>query len=161
MKYFIKIFLFGVLVISLTSFGGTFSYVNDSDCSLGNSITVGVWGDQADYLEVNVPQSRVTDDQDMIDISLGNIGDEEIVIDRVQIGWNITESDSSNVIDIMVGGEPFFSGSVSHGEIIDGVDVAIGPENSFQALFLFVTPVSGPIDIYFIMADGSRKCILM
>lgn len=157
-----KTMLFGIFAIMLASHSGTYAYFTDTE-SAGHTITVGVWDSQADDLEVNVPQSRFADEgQDIIDIGLENIGDEEIAIDKIQILWNITESDSTNVMDIMICGESFFSGSVSHGEMIDGVDVVLDPErSSCQAMFLFGRPVSGPIDICFIMDDGSRKCILM
>jgi predicted ribosomally synthesized peptide with SipW-like signal peptide len=157
-----KAVLFVIVAITLVSFSGTYAYFTDTG-HVETTITVGVWDAQADYLAADAPQIRSADgSQDMIDISLKNIGAEEIVIDSIQIGWNITESDSSNVMDIMICGEPFYSGSVSHGEIIDGVDVTLGPEESpCQTMLLFGTPVSGPIDICFIMADGSRKCILM
>ncbi|MCM1987121.1 SipW-dependent-type signal peptide-containing protein [Methanococcoides seepicolus] len=158
-----KFIIFSILLLSLTSFGGTYSYLSDTERSMGNTITAGVWNTQVDFLEVDVSKAKLKgygDESKLFSIVLKNTGDEKITIDMMNVGWNLFNVDMTNITSIKVtGNNEIFSGCNLSGDRLECNDFTLNKESSSKVSFHFDGKVSGPFMINFIMEDGSNKSV--
>ncbi len=162
MNKIIRILLMGILLIQLVSLGSTYSYFTDTEYSIGNTFTAAVWDTQASFLEVNTSKTHLTgtgDQSKLHGTTIRNIGSENITVDMIQVDWNTTAG-MANVSEIKICGKVFFSGSNQSGEVIDGSDYVLEPQqNAVTINFKFDTSVSYPFTIKFIMSDGASKTV--
>ncbi len=158
----IKILLLGILVIQFASLGSTYSYFTDTEYSIGNIFTAAVWDTQASFLEVNTSKTNLTgtgDQSKLHGTTIRNIGSENITVGMIQVDWNTTAG-MANVTEIKICGKVFFSGSNQSGEVIDGSDYVLEPQqNAVTINFKFDASVSYPFTIKFIMGDGASKTV--
>ena len=162
MNKIIRILLMGILLIQFVSLGSTYSYFSDTEYSVGNTFTAAVWDTQASFLEVNTSKTHLTgtgDQSKLHGTTIKNIGSEIITVDKIQVDWNTTAG-MANVTEIKICGKVFFSGSNHSGEVIDGSDYVLEPQqNAVTINFKFDASVSYPFTIKFILSDGASKTV--
>ena len=163
MNKIIKTLLMGILLIQFVSLGSTYSYFTDTEYSVGNTFTAAVWDTQASFLEVNTSKTHLTgtgDQSKLHGTTIRNIGSENITVDKIQVDWNTTQTGMANVTEIKIRGQVFFSGSNQSGQVIDGIDYVLEPQqNAVTTNFKFDASVSYPFTIKFIMGDGASKTV--
>ena len=168
MRAFNKMILFGVMLTPLiftgntfAGFTNTFAYFSDVEYSTGNTLTAAVWNTEADNLMVS--DSKLTGNGEKLHgITLDVSGTQSVTIDKIQIWWDISQSDSIHIIKIKLDGKEFFSGSKSAREVIDVTDYLLEAGSSAKLEFYFDSDVSdlAPFTINIIMGDGSVKSFL-
>lgn len=129
MNNIIKTLLVSMIALSLchTMIGFTFPQFSDTEISIGNTFTAGVWESDADYLQVNTSESKLTGNghKQLCGITINNTGDDDIIIDKIRMDWN--ETSSANITEITIQDPPFWTGSMSAGMILDGIDYTLAP----------------------------------
>ncbi|WP_305065417.1 SipW-dependent-type signal peptide-containing protein [Methanococcoides sp.] len=156
-----KVIIFSILLLSLTSFGGTYSYFSDTERITGNTVTAGVWNTQVDFLEVDVSKAKLRGhgDESKLELVLKNIGDDKITIEMMDVGWNLFNVDMTNITSIKTRNNEVFSGCNLSGDRLECNDFTLNKESSPKVSFHFDGKVSGPFMINFIMEDGSNKSV--
>ncbi|MDH4330337.1 MAG: prepilin-type N-terminal cleavage/methylation domain-containing protein [Candidatus Moranbacteria bacterium] len=115
---------------------------------------------------LNVDYSEVTwsvDEKDLLGITLENIGDSDIVIDKMIVSWSgsqrieMIEIDGVEVWAHNGAGSP--NGKQDSGIEIDIVDVTISPGGVIDVdkIAFSKKMIGETVDIIFIMADGTQK----
>ncbi len=168
MRVFSKIILFGMMLTPLIFAGSTFTCLTDTFAyfrdteHISNTLNAGYWDTEADFLEVS--DSKLTGNGEKLHgITLDANGTRDITIDKIQVWWNISLNEASNITEITIGGKKFFTGSEPSGEILDGENYVLEAKSSAKIEFYFDSNVSNlaPFTINIIMGDRSVKSFMM
>ena len=162
MNKIIKTLLVSMIALSLchTMIGFTFPRFSDTEISIGNTFTAGVWESDADYLQVNTTKSKLTGEGDgrkLHGTTINNTGTRNITIDNIRVNW--TDAIIANITEITIQGETFWTGSEPAGMTLDGSDYILVPSVPAKHItFWFDSDMSGKtFTIKFILGDGSTK----
>ncbi len=117
---------------------------------------------ESDYLFVDISGSSLSNgNRRVVGITLENISDLNITIDKIKISW-IGGSGPSRLNVIRINGQDAWgSGSAQSGEALDISDFILQPYSNYPLDYLqFSHPMrNSVVDIVFIMSDGSEKDI--
>lgn len=158
MNLYIKGGLLCLIVMSLLTIPSTVSYFSDEEVSESNIFTAGVWCDDEWCLEVNTDKTTLTgigDETKIHSTRYRNNCDHEIVIDSIKVGWNGTQDSRINLI-YMNGVK--WEGSEPTGHVCYVNCTVLPPPKPYQKMYFFFDGViTGPLELDFIMSDGSEK----
>lgn len=141
----------------------TLADYSDIESSTGNILTAGVWNsssnDQAALLTISsstlIPGIGLLPSYWHLTVT----GTSGIVIDKIQVSWNTSQSSNSHLTGIKIADNLLFSGIKLLGEIIDIIDYSFTSSSSVNIYSYFDSDVTSltPLSINITMGDGSVK----
>jgi hypothetical protein len=167
MNKIIKTLLVSMIALSLchTMIGFTFPQFSDTEISIGNTFTAGVWESDADHLQVNTTcscLSLISGKRGLILTKVTNTGASDITIDKILVDWDKTSS--ANITRIVIRRKlaltEFWSGRQPAGETLDGSDytlVASDLRPKYVSFWFDSNMCGNTFTIRFILGDGSTK----
>ncbi len=172
MKKTTKFILLCILFTSSLSLNGictrnisTLAYFSDSDYDTGNMLTAGIWGSEADSLEITDskvwPNRKPSSYKPSLELEV--TGFRNVTIDKIQVSWINSSKDRCITKIGIESDDDFFNGSELSGDIrlsgdiIDGTNYLLMKDSYPTISFYFNNTVSDnlPFTVNITMGDGS------